>query len=396
MRIALLSTSQTGGAGLAAIRYSQALSSIGIRNDLYALPSSKERERTEVKDISRTLFEKMQSKALTVLQQRLIQKGNNLLTPLSLEPRDIERITSNYDLVHLHSTYNILNNDGFESLIESDKRIVVTLHDQRWFTGGCHYSGLCEGYKHECSRCPEATIIGKSIVQYSAKNHWKDLSSYSNLKFISPSFWLANQASESKNLSGTSINVIRNPIPSHDSTVGNTQVKLAKNELTKIVFVSDNLQNPLKGLDLLIEAFNLMNFAERANFSLLLIGKNPPNISNFPVMTTAISITKTEDLCAELQFQDLLVVPSRQDNLPNVIGEAYSSGAKVLGSSVGGIPEVINSNTGMVFENGNAQDLATKLLSFDKRYLRDTVLDYFFETFSYRNVARQINHVYED
>lgn len=396
MRIALLSTSQTGGAGLASIRYSQALNSIGISNDLYALPSRQKRDSNEVRDISRSLFEKMQSKALTVLQQRLIQKQKNLMTPLSLEPRDIERITSNYDLIHFHSTYNILNKNGFRSLIESDKRIVITLHDQRWFTAGCHYSGTCEGYKQECSRCPEATILGRSIVQYSAKNDLKNLSAYSNLRIISPSLWLATKASESKTLAGTSISVIRNPIPSHISNVTNEQEERPNNELTKIVFVSDNLQNPLKGLDLLIEAFNLMRYTDRAKYSLLLIGKNPPNISNLPVMTTTISITRAEDLRAELQFQDLLVVPSRQDNLPNVIGEAYSSGVKVLGSTVGGIPEVINSHTGMVFENGNAQDLAAKLLSFDKYYQRNSVLNHFDETFSYRIVARQVNQVYED
>jgi glycosyltransferase involved in cell wall biosynthesis len=42
---------------------------------------------------------------------------------------------------------------------------------------------------------------------------------------------------------------------------------------------------------------------------------------------------------------DVLIVPSTHDNLPNVMGEALMSGVGLIGSNVGGIPEIVKSFT---------------------------------------------------
>lgn len=397
MRIALLSTSQTGGAGLAAIRCSEALASIGVSNDFFALPTKKATQPAGIQEIVRNPLEILQSKVLTVAQQILIQKGQDLLTPLSMEPRDVEKLTQSYDLVHLHSTYNILDKNGFRKLIESGTKVVITLHDQRWFTGGCHYSGACKEYENKCTKCPQATSVGKLLIKESLKRDLKNFSAYSNVKIISPSLWLANMARDSKLLENTNIEVIRNPIPAHNYEVSDVP-RIGKEEadvsLKKIAFVSDNLQNPLKGLKVLLDAFNLMTDHEKSSYQLLLIGRNSPNITRFPVETTVITISSSEDLYSQLQLQDVLVVPSLQDNLPNVIGEAFSSGIKVIGSAIGGIPEVITSESGFVFESGNSRDLANKLLSFNKNYSRGAILDHFANNFNYSSVARKVEAVY--
>ena len=48
-----------------------------------------------------------------------------------------------------------------------------------------------------------------------------------------------------------------------------------------------------------------------------------------------------EDLVSILNYADFLAVPSREDNLPNVIVEGMACGIPVLASAVGGIPEMI-------------------------------------------------------
>ena len=58
----------------------------------------------------------------------------------------------------------------------------------------------------------------------------------------------------------------------------------------------------------------------------------------------------------------ILVHPSRHDNSPVALGEAMATGAPVVASRVGGIPNIVrDGDTGMLFESENATELADKL-----------------------------------
>jgi glycosyltransferase involved in cell wall biosynthesis len=398
MRIAIVSTSSVGGAGIAARRYSEAMNSIGLENDFFALTKNSQNQVDAVRPLGRTRIETLRSKGLTVLQRELIQKDHNLITPLSLEPNSVQKILKNYDLIHLHSSYNILNKNGLVNLIDSGKQIVITLHDQRWFTGGCHYSGECKNYVKDCSNCPQATRLGQVIVAKSFRDRAGVFGKSTNLKVISPSRWLENLASKSLWLTRANLTVIRNPIPTFDTTLLNLNLsKIDRNEPTvkRIFFVSDNLQNPLKGLDVLIAALKHLRGIGVIGFHLYLVGNNAPNVANFPVETTILNARSTFQLCNYLHDADVLVVPSLQDNLPNVIGEAFSVGVKVIGSTAGGIPEIITPKTGFTFENGDSKALAHILMEFTPRYSRSEILSYFSENFEYSTVAKKIKDFYQ-
>jgi glycosyltransferase involved in cell wall biosynthesis len=399
MRIALLSTSRIGGAGIASIRSSEALKSIGVENDLFALANGQPTPDKQIHTISRTLAETFQSQALTVVQKKLIQRGSDLLTPLSLQPKVIGKIIESYDLIHLHATYNILRHSGLESLLRSGKKIVITLHDQRWFTGGCHYSGNCDQYKDDCRQCPQSTAIGKHLVSKSLQKCASLFQSHPNTKVISPSLWLGEKARQSKILAEANIRIIRNPIPTFESQIFQNQD--AKDlsfqfPTKKIVFIADNLQNPLKGLDTLLNAFKVMNTDARSNFELLLIGNNPPDLIDVAVRTRTVSVNNSEKISRLLHQSHLLAVPSREDNLPNVIGEAYASGIKVIGSDIGGIPEVITAETGKTFQSGNHLELSDRLLEFDYNYSKQHIKSYFDSNFSYSVVGKQLNDFYQE
>jgi glycosyltransferase involved in cell wall biosynthesis len=58
------------------------------------------------------------------------------------------------------------------------------------------------------------------------------------------------------------------------------------------------------------------------------------------------------------------------------IAEAYSYGLPVIGSNLGGIPEMIQENkTGFLFEAGNASALASIFGSISLKRLRDMAHD---------------------
>jgi len=62
-------------------------------------------------------------------------------------------------------------------------------------------------------------------------------------------------------------------------------------------------------------------------------------------------ILEGEKLAAELSDADFLVLFSRYENMPVVILEALACGIPVVASAVGGIPEIVNENNGMLVDH---------------------------------------------
>jgi glycosyltransferase involved in cell wall biosynthesis len=69
------------------------------------------------------------------------------------------------------------------------------------------------------------------------------------------------------------------------------------------------------------------------------------------------------DVSAEMHSHDVLVVPSLcYENLPTVITEAYKVGLPVVGSRLGGIPEIVPVE--MTFTPGSVENLVSVLEAF--------------------------------
>ena len=59
------------------------------------------------------------------------------------------------DVIHLHwINQGYLSLRDLERIMASGKPVVITLHDQWYFTGICHYSGGCDKYRTRCEKCP--------------------------------------------------------------------------------------------------------------------------------------------------------------------------------------------------------------------------------------------------
>jgi glycosyltransferase involved in cell wall biosynthesis len=79
-----------------------------------------------------------------------------------------------------------------------------------------------------------------------------------------------------------------------------------------------------------------------------------------------------DDLIPYLTRARLVVVPSVwYEPSPMVIYQALATGKPVIGSDIGGIPDLLTEETGLLFEPGSVEDLAEKIesLAFDDKRL---------------------------
>ena len=72
---------------------------------------------------------------------------------------------------------------------------------------------------------------------------------------------------------------------------------------------------------------------------------------------------RTADEVAELmRTSHMLVLPSRWENLPTVLCEAMASGLPVIATRVGGVPEIVDADSGVIVPPGDPAALARALV----------------------------------
>ncbi|MHA1756842.1 MAG: glycosyltransferase family 4 protein [Promethearchaeota archaeon] len=125
---------------------------------------------------------------------------------------------------------------------------------------------------------------------------------------------------------------------------------------------------PVKGVDLIIKAFNLL---KENNIVLKIYGRNTPGI-NFLKDLCQNSHVKfmgsynNWDIARVLSEIDVIIVPSIwYENSPLVIHEAFLANIPVITSNAGGMAELIeNRKNGLLFKLGDVQDLTNKIQVF--------------------------------
>ncbi|GAB6059670.1 glycosyltransferase family 4 protein [Desulfonatronum parangueonense] len=122
----------------------------------------------------------------------------------------------------------------------------------------------------------------------------------------------------------------------------------------------------VKGVDVLLQAFNLI-FSDYPDVTLKIIGhcEDRDRYERLATGNDKISFRNGmffEKIVSEFENCRFLVLPSRTESMGRVLIEAMACGKPVIGSRVGGIPEVIAENeTGLLFESENPSDLAQKM-----------------------------------
>ena len=395
LRILQLATSTNGGAGIAARRLHEAFIENEFDSTLLTLTQSV--NSSTVFEIKRSALKKKQSSLITFLQSKLIQLSDQLLTPISRNTINEQNVKlDEYQIIHIHAYYNLLSTSEIIKLCQSNpaKKFFLTLHDERFLTGGCHYSNGCANIKVSCRDCTQATRFGKYFVRREYREKLMMLSGLKNLQLISPSSWLQTLAKNNPATKGLKTHLVRNPVPQIFFDVPDSR---ENEEKLRIAFISAHLNTRMKGLTTLISAMNLL--AERGlydRFELLFVGHGQVLDNLDPRYQSETIVTNSDkETAAALSRCQVLALPSIQDNLPSTMTEAICAGLSVVGSKTGGIEEVLTSYNQPTVNVSDSRELASELLSLlEHRSLpsRSKAID----EFSYSSVAKRMIHIYKN
>lgn len=299
----------------------------------------------------------------------------------------------NADVIHLHwINQGMLSIKEIEKILLSGKKVVWTMHDMWPFTGICHHSGDCNKYENSCGRCPYIANPSDKDLSNLIFNKKKDIYSKGNITFVACSDWLKKLAEKSPLTNGHKIVSVPNPI---DTDLYKPKDKLLIREKLNlptdkklILFAAAKASDKRKGTDYLIKASRLIASEIKDKIVFLIAGNEGAEIadslSSLSICMGYIDSDKMPDI---YNAADVYITPSLQENLPNTIMEAMSSGTPCVGFNIGGIPEMIDHKlTGYVAEYKSSEDLA--------KGINWTLFEADAETLSY-NSREKVMSIYE-
>ena len=284
-----------------------------------------------------------------------------------------EKLLNNFkpDVVHLHNIHTQLSPVIAKIAHERGIRVVWTLHDTK-LVCPCYTCMRDKQWCEECftdkkavikHRCMPGGAIGSTIGYLEAKKWNKEiLQEYTDL-FLPPSQFMMDTVVRG-GYNPKKFRVLCNFI----------DVEKVKNPCfeKKDYFVYLGRVNEVKGIRTLCKA------AAALPFKLIVIGGGE-------LLTELQKQYKNSNIefKGQMEWNDFrpiiegarfMVLPSEwSENNPLTVIESQSLGTPVLGSRIGGIPELIEESvTGMTFESGNVKDLKNKIelmwnSSFDYR-----------------------------
>lgn len=384
-----------GGAAIAAYRHHEALRRAGIDSHmLVQLKKTNDPNVHQHKVSSFTMFMKRALGRLFIITNPFFASWswNHYGFDLS---NDIQVKTADIIILHWINSYTI-SLKSIEKILKTGKPIYWFMHDMWPITGGCHHAFNCSKYKEHCSRCEMAN-------NHAGSQHNKDLSffqfaeklkrfvSYKNLKFITPSQWLADRVKESALFRNYEVMVARNVLDTDifkftDKHKARKRLGLPSDRKL-ILFGADNISSPYKGWQLLRNALSQPITGTDA----VIYGVAPPDLQNQIGLKLHIMghINNTSQLVDLYSACDVFVAPSLADNYPNVLIEAMACGLPCIGTNVGGIPEIVhNYINGLLISTDYSEKLRDSIIfilnnnnTFNKLQIRTAIV----ETNGYHN-----------
>lgn len=269
--------------------------------------------------------------------------------------------SENSDLVHLHWINGSLI--SIEEIGKIRKPLVWTLHDMWPFCGAEHlaedsvHARWRNGYIANCENI--GFDIDRWVWNRKVKS-WK-----SPIEIVAPSNWLGNCARESRLMRNFPITVIPHPLDINlyipkDKNSARLQLNLPLDRKLILFGAIKGTQLAYKGWDLMLPA--LFELSHRTpNADVVIFGESEPKRKlDIPMKTHWMGHIKNEDKLASLySAADVMVIPSRQESFGQTGSEAQACGCPVVAFNATGLMDVVEHMvTGILATPYNSIELA--------------------------------------
>ncbi len=189
------------------------------------------------------------------------------------------------------------------------------------------------------------------------------------------------------------------PIQKH---VSRAKLRLANDKKIILFGSSTGESDPRKGADLLHEALHVLSSRGLKNIQLVVFGQEAPHQTEplpYPVSYLG-HLQEDARMIDAYNSADVMLVPSRQDNLPQTAVEAHACGVPVVAFKVGGLPDIVSHlASGFLaspFETGDLADGIEWVLGDESRReaLGKTAREFAVQNFSKTVIAKAYSDLY--
>ncbi len=412
MRILIVNTSEdTGGAAVAANRLMVALNNNGVKAKM--LVKEKNSDKLTVIGLSHPwrqqwhfLWERLciwlslHGRRKHLFEVDIANSGTDITSLPEFKEADV---------IHLHWI-----NQGMLSLkdirrIMEKKPVVWTMHDMWPATGICHLTMDCRHFTTHCSHCNY--LPGQGNDNDLSSRVWRrkeKMFDGKRITLVACSEWLAGEARKSALLQNQRVVTIPNPIDSQLFCPQNKKTARKALELPVegkiILFVSQRVTNPNKGIDYLVKAIQHLTTTDptsKEHISVAILGGHAEEVvQQLALPAYPLGYVSDPHRIAQVyNAADVFVMPSLSENLPNTIMEAMACGVPCVGFQVGGIPEMIDHQVnGYVAAVRQSDDLAKGIRyvldEADYELLSHNCVKKVAQHYSPQSVANRYIHIY--
>ena len=351
MKIAILSTSLTqGGAAIVTERLARALEALGHEVKTFTLPGKREHKAS-------FLAERLEVFACNGLNRKDLFKASTGSFGMKA-PVDA--------VIDWRPDIAVLTwvNHGFMSLRQVSRLgsegipLVWVMHDMWNMTGICHYSMNCMRFILECGRCQ---LIRKRLQRLGDLSHrvWLRKEELYNqtpgITFVAVSRWLAEMAEKSSLLRHRDYRVIPNVFPLEKYTTGPKEKGL-------IILGAARLDNPIKGLDLAIDALNRLDPESGAHVAFFGDLRDPHAFDNLRLPYEYLGPLNPDEVAALCARAEVMLSTARYENLPTTLIEGQAAGCVPVSFLRGGQADIIDhGETGWLSPFDDTADIARGL-----------------------------------
>ena len=381
MKIIHLSYSNyIGGASIAANRINNCLNKYDINSKLWVNEKLSNNQSLNTEEPFNKVVKNLKKlrRYLTWSLTKVIKTNLPIHHSVSLLPSSWVNLINNSDADIVNFHWLQRETISIADIAKIKKPIVWTLHDMWAFCGAEHYTNdnrWRTGYIANNRPDYESGFDLNRWTWNRKKKHWKK-----PIQIITPSNWLASCVRDSALMKNWPVTVIPYPIDINQwkpikKETARKILKLPQN-IPLILFGADGGGgDPRKGFDLLLEGLEFLKIKNtNKNLELIVFGQNKPlrqKDYSFPVHYLG-HLKSNNILQTVYSAADVMVIPSRQDNLPNTAIESLACNTPVVSFNIGGLPDIIDhKKTGYLAKPFDTIDLANGISWILKKYKKE-------------------------